>query len=92
MAMTVIVPTDGTWNRAPETMPEEGAWCLILYNIFPQIAFANPSEFSGWVMTLGRKAGRENIEFEVFADFSDEIYWAPLPQLQELRIRRQGEG
>ena len=83
--LTVIVPTDGSWHRAPDEMPEPGQWVLIMFQAMPAVGFANPDEFSGWAAV---NVHPSTFEFEVIAGFSDEIYWSPLPAIDELRMRR----
>lgn len=72
------------------TMPGPEQWVMILVNALPQIGIANPKEFAGWVIlhTKPPKGRRRGINhFEVIAGFDDEVYWSPLPALDELKLQ-----
>lgn len=88
--ITVLIPNNGAWKRAPMTMPGPEQWVMILVNALPQIGIANPKEFAGWVIlhTKPPKGRRRGINhFEVIAGFDDEVYWSPLPALDELKLQ-----
>lgn len=85
MAVKVLIPETGSWNEAPAKLPESGQWVLVLINTLPQIGFLNPEEFTGWAV-LHCKKGQG--EFKVFAKLNEQVYWSPLPALDELKLRR----
>ncbi|MEM9944718.1 MAG: hypothetical protein AAF810_01455 [Cyanobacteria bacterium P01_D01_bin.36] len=82
---TLLVPTDGVWRYAPEQMPKEGDWCLILVNHTPQVGFCNPTQYAGWAIVICN--GKRNYSHKVIAGLEEEIFWAPLTQLDELRFQ-----
>jgi hypothetical protein len=86
MTTTVLVPTDGSWNKAPEIMPPPHEWVLVLRDRYPQIGFANPDDFSGWAVLHCKK---KTAHFEVFTEFDKEVYWAPLTAFNELRFCKE---
>ena len=87
MGRTILVPTDKSWKQAPEQMPEPNQHVLVLLEGFPQIAFVN-RRYTGWALVT---VARKDVNFRVFADFEEEVFWVPLPMLNELRVSREAE-
>ena len=87
MGRTILVPTDGSWKEAPQEMPEPDQHVLVLLEGFPQVAFVN-RRYAGWALIT---VARRDVNFRVFADFEEEVFWAPLLMLSELRVSREAE-
>ena len=85
MTVKVLIPQEGSWNKAPLKLPEPGQFVLVLINTLPQIGFLNPDEFTGWA-TLHCKKGEA--VFTVFAEGYEQVYWSALPTLDELKLRK----